>query len=90
MIVVEYIHMPERDVENSARKVTQKGSHHYHLVLPANLAKEVEDVAKDNGTTFTALVRRFVVLGLKIESSLDRGGKLIKKEADRETELLTF
>jgi hypothetical protein len=73
--------------------MTEKVSHelkHYYAHLPEDILKQVQEVASIRQVSVTELLRRFTRLGLEAERSFDRGGKLIKREDGKDTELLLF
>ncbi len=60
----------------------------YNLVIPQGLYDQVATAAEERGDSVVGLLRKFIKLGIEIETALDRGEKLVKKDGDKETELI--
>ena len=73
----------EKYIDTGSQKLRR-----YHLALPLGLFNEVQAVSDASHTSVAEVLRKFVKLGLTIENSLGRGGRLIKKEGHKETELI--
>jgi len=68
--------------ESSGRK------YRYNLVMAEKDFEAVRKVAESRGVTVVNIIRRSIELGLLVEDSLEKGGKLIKREGDRKVELI--
>jgi hypothetical protein len=53
-------------------------------VLPQEQFDALREVATERGVTVVNLIRKFVKLGLFVDESMERGGKLFKRKAGKE------
>lgn len=60
----------------------------YNLAVPEELFNALRVIADLRGESMASLIRRFIQLGLEVEGTLARGGSLIKKQGEKETELI--
>ena len=69
-------------------KDKEKGLVRYNLALPKEEYESLRLVAKRRGRTVLSLIRSFTEAGLIVDESLENGGKLIRKDKDKETEII--
>lgn len=70
-------------------KAAGSGLRRYHLVLPEDLYREVEELAAREHTTVVEVLRRFIKLGLfatRVQAT--PGSTLLIREGDREREIV--
>lgn len=61
----------------------------FHVQLPEELYQKLQEVAEQNGTNSTELLRRFIRLGLiAVQAERSEGSALILREGDREKQLI--
>lgn len=61
----------------------------FHVQLPEELYQKLQEVAEENGTNSTELLRRFIRLGLiAVQAERSEGSELILREGGKEKLLL--
>lgn len=83
----------ENSEELPSHPTSQSSSSHalkrYNLVLPENLHAKLQEVAEQRHTTLLELIKKFIKLGLLIDS-LDEDTTIILRKDDKEREILIF
>jgi hypothetical protein len=69
--------------------VEETGTRQYKLLLPSDLAEEVQRVAKRRGMTMADLIRYFIKLGLTLTAQMEPGAQLIiQQEGKRDRQII--